>query len=82
MGLRRQRVPQKDDKINLIILNLRPHLLLAAKMSGQIFMDIEIGYLLDQTACRRRGKYLMLAQYSPVGDTKILHQNLFGIVGD
>ena len=50
MDLRRQRVPEKNNQIYLIVLNLRTYLLLSAQMTGKIFVYGKIGYFLNQSS--------------------------------
>ena len=43
-----QRVTKKDQKINLIMLDLGSQLLASAQMAGKILVDGQICYLLDE----------------------------------
>jgi hypothetical protein len=73
MPLGSERVAQKDQKIDLVLLDLRADLLHSAKMTGQMLMDIEIGDLFDQPARSARCIKLMAAQYAAVCDAEVLH---------
>ena len=75
-----QRIPQKDDQVDLIVLDLGPDLLHAAQMSGQHLMDLEIGDLFNQSSCRTGRAYLVLCQDPSVCDAKILHQFFLSIM--
>ena len=73
MPLGIERVAQKNQQIDLILFDLCANLLHAAKMAGQMLVDIEIGDLFDQSARRARCIELMAAQDSAVSDAEILH---------
>ena len=75
-----QRVPQEDNQINLILLDLCADLLLPAQMSGQVLMNIQIGYFFNQTACCAGRIKCVAAQDSAVGDAEILHKLLLRIM--
>ena len=77
MKLWRQRIPEKNDQIHLIMLYLCADLLFSSQMSGKKFVDAQIGNLLDQTPGGACGIQIVFAQNPPVGDAEILHQLLF-----
>ena len=52
MRLGSQRISQENNQINLIMLDLSTDLLLSSQMAGKKFMNIQIGYFLDQPSGR------------------------------
>ena len=73
MRLRRNRVPEKNHQINLIMLYLCSKLLGASQMSGKIFMDGQVGDFLDQPASSSGCIEIIFAENAPIGNTEILH---------
>ena len=52
MRLRRQRIAQENQQIDLIVFDLCAELLGTSQMTRQIFMEGQIRNLLNQAACR------------------------------
>ena len=72
-----ERIPEKNNKINLIVLDLRADLLLSAQMSGEELVNIEIRDLFNQTSGCSGCIQLITTQYATVCNAEILHQFLF-----
>ena len=62
MRLRRQRIAQENQQIDLIVFDLCAELLGTSQMTRQIFMEGQIRNLLNQAACRSCRIEFMLAQ--------------------
>ena len=82
MGLGGQRISQENEKIDLIVLNLRTQLLAAAEMSRQKLMHGQVGHLFYQTSRGAGGVKLVLCENSPVRNAEILHQFFLCIVSN
>ena len=76
------RIPQENHKIQIILFNLRTHLLNASNVSSQIFADVKSGCLFYQTAGSSGCVKSMLGKYRAVGDTQVLKQRFFCIMRD
>ena len=77
MRLRRQRIAQENQQIDLIVFDLCAELLGTSQMTRQIFMEGQIRNLLNQAACRSCRIEFMLAQDAAICDTEVLHQFFF-----
>ena len=62
MRLRRQRIAQENQQIDLIVFDLCAELLGTSQVPRQIFMEGQIRNLLNQAACRSCRIEFMLAQ--------------------
>ena len=75
-------IAQEYHQIDFILLNLRTDLLLSSEMARQVFVDIQIGGLLNEPAGRACRVKLVFAQNAPIGNAEILHQFLLGVVSN
>ena len=82
MGFGRQRISEEHHEINVIVLDLSPHLLFPAEMARQKFVYIEIRNFLDQFSCGACCIKGVFAEDPLIGNTEVLHELFFGIVRD
>ena len=82
MRLRRQRIAQENQQIDLIVFDLCAELLGTSQVPRQIFMEGQIRNLLNQAACRSCRIEFMLAQDAAICDTEVLHQFFLRIMCD
>ena len=78
----RQRIPKENNKIDGIHLDISTQLYGAPCNTGRIFVDIQVGRLLDKASGRPCGIQLMLYQNISIGNAEILHQYFFCVVGN
>ena len=82
MGAGCKRIPEKDEQVNIIMLNLGTQLLLPAEMSGRNLWMLRFVTLSTSFPVVLRSIQVMFAQYAAVSNAEILHQFFLRIVCD
>ena len=82
IGVGRNRVSQEDHQVDIVIDDLRAHLLFPAQTSGKVFVYDQIGSFFHQSASCACGINVMFAQDVSLGDAEVFHQFFFVIVSD